>query len=107
MTALTSGTSSANPFALLLNPESVVAMLNASSNLKALHSKVYRPLDKPRIYARGEVAQAEFDAAVDGSGPPVFAAAPPDDAADEIDEPTPVDAEREVWLQSLSGVPLD
>lgn len=38
---------SANPFALMMNPEAVVAAMNRSERLRRLTSHVCRPLDKP------------------------------------------------------------
>jgi hypothetical protein len=38
---------SANPFALMMNPEAVIAAMNRSERLRRLTSHVCRPLDKP------------------------------------------------------------
>jgi hypothetical protein len=38
-----------NPFALLLNPQAIVAHIERSERLQRLHSRVCRPLDKPLI----------------------------------------------------------
>jgi hypothetical protein len=38
---------SVNPFALMMNPEAVVAAMNRSERLSRLTSHVCRPLDKP------------------------------------------------------------
>lgn len=38
---------SANPFALMMNPEAVIAAMNRSERLLRLKSHVCRPLDKP------------------------------------------------------------
>lgn len=35
-----------NPFALMLNPQSVVQAMEASDRLRRLHRRVCRPLDK-------------------------------------------------------------
>ncbi len=37
----------ANPFALLLNPEAVVAEMERSERLNRLSSRICRPLDRP------------------------------------------------------------
>ena len=39
----------ANPFALLMNPEAVHAALAQSEHLNSLKSRVWRPLDQPLI----------------------------------------------------------
>ena len=38
---------SANPFALMMNPEAVIAAMNRSERLRRLTTHVCRPLDKP------------------------------------------------------------
>ena len=47
----------ANPFALLLNPQAVIAQIEGSERLERLHRRVCRPLDKPLLdgAATGEV----------------------------------------------------
>ena len=37
----------ANPFALMMNPEEVIAAMNQSDRLRHLKSHICRPLDKP------------------------------------------------------------
>lgn len=37
----------ANPFALMMNPEAVIAAVNRSDRLGRLKSRICRPLDKP------------------------------------------------------------
>lgn len=37
----------ANPFALMMNPEAVIAAVNRSDRLMRLKSRICRPLDKP------------------------------------------------------------
>ncbi len=56
-----------NPFALLLNPETVVKAVEASERLSRLQSRVCRPLDRPLIPAAKAPndAVAAFDAAID------------------------------------------
>jgi hypothetical protein len=56
---------SSNPFALLLNPETVVKAVETSERLGRLHSRVCRPLDRPLIPAAPNDAVAAFDAAID------------------------------------------
>lgn len=49
--------SKANPFVLLLDPQSVFQAIEKSERLERLHSRVCRPLDKPLLSA----AVAECD----------------------------------------------
>ncbi len=51
-----------NPFALMMDPESVFAALANSDRLSRLKSRVCRPLDKPQI-AR---AEGDDEPAIDG-----------------------------------------
>ncbi|MCV2368963.1 hypothetical protein [Roseateles oligotrophus] len=53
-----------SPFAMLLNPEEVVSAMEHSERLNGLHSRVYRPLDKPLI-PKGKFAAADFDRMID------------------------------------------
>ncbi len=53
-----------SPFAMLLNPEQVVSAMEHSELLNGLHSRVYRPLDKPLI-PKGKFAAADFDRLID------------------------------------------
>lgn len=39
----------ANPFALLMDPESVFRAIEKSERLERLHSRVCRPLDRPLL----------------------------------------------------------
>jgi hypothetical protein len=57
----------ANPFALLLNPESVVKAVEASERLSRLHSRICRPLDRPLIPTAKQANDpvAAFDAAIE------------------------------------------
>ena len=69
-----------NPFAMLLDPESIAREVEASDRLKRLHSRICRPLDKPLIATRKDAAIADcddFDALVDAS------AEEPEDAYDD------------------------
>jgi len=65
----------ANPFAMLLDPERVAFAVEHSERLNRLHSRVYRPLDKPMIPKALEDA-ADFDLLVD--------AAPDEELGDEV-----------------------
>ena len=58
-----------NPFALMMDPESVLAAVARSERLAHLHSRIWRPLDKP-IVVRAPAGSAEFDASVDGADEP-------------------------------------
>ncbi|MBI5258637.1 MAG: hypothetical protein HY855_19185 [Burkholderiales bacterium] len=61
-------TPNANPFALLLDPQAVLASIEHSDRLERLHRRVCRPLDKPVLpnAPAGTDARA-FDQAVDDS----------------------------------------
>ena len=61
-----------SPFAMLIDPDQVVRAMEHSERLNRLHSRVYRPLDKPLI-AKSAVASADFDRLIE-------------DAADEGDD---------------------
>jgi len=53
-----------NPFALMMDPESVFAAMARSERLARLHSRIWRPLDKPMV-ARAPAEAEAFDALVD------------------------------------------
>jgi hypothetical protein len=53
-----------NPFALMMDPESIFRALEASDRLGRLKSRICRPLDKPLIAKRGDEV-AEFDQAIE------------------------------------------
>lgn len=79
--------SSFNPFALITDPQAVFAAIERSERLARLHSRVYRPLDKPLLDAVprdsnefDRAIEAEPEAAVEAA---VEAAAPVTDAAPE------------------------
>jgi hypothetical protein len=55
----------ADPFALLLNPQDVVAAMQGSERLHGLARRVCRPLDRPLIPHRNRKDVAEFDNAID------------------------------------------
>jgi hypothetical protein len=82
-----------NPFALMLDPQAVIAQIERSERLEALHRRVCRPLDKPLLGAAAEAGDetAEGPEAVDD----VLAAesngvdAPPDSAGDALIDGVP------------------
>ena len=66
---MTTVQAASNPFALMMDPESVLAAVARSERLAHLHSRIWRPLDKPMV-ARAPADAAEFDASVDGLDEP-------------------------------------
>jgi hypothetical protein len=56
----------ANPFALMMDPEAVLAAIARSDRLSRLKSRVCRPLDKPLI-ARADADAMAFDALVEST----------------------------------------
>lgn len=57
-----------NPFALLMNPDSVLQAVERSERLSRLHSRICRPLDKPALARGGKETEAvEADAESDGA----------------------------------------
>ena len=68
-------TSSANPFALMLDPQAVFAQIEHSGGLERLSRRVCRPLDKPLLGAAADDgadgdADQEDDASADASDDP-------------------------------------
>jgi hypothetical protein len=61
---MTTAQVASNPFALLMDPESVLAAMARSERLAHLHSRIWRPLDKPMV-ARTPADAAAFDELVD------------------------------------------
>lgn len=57
-----------NPFALLMNPESVLQAIERSERLHRLHSRICRPLDKPAV-GRGGKETGHADARANASEP--------------------------------------
>ncbi len=55
----------ANPFALMMAPEAIFAVIDHSERLSRLKSRICRPLDGPRPAGVSEVSS--FDEAVDAS----------------------------------------
>jgi len=53
---------SANPFALLMDPEAIFRAIENSERLERLHSRVCRPLDKPLLPV---VAAEDAESALD------------------------------------------
>jgi hypothetical protein len=62
----------ANPFAMMLDPEAVLAQVAHSERLSRLQRRVCRPLDKPMLgRAAGESTDLEaFDSAIDDTAEP-------------------------------------
>lgn len=62
----------ANPFALLLDPQQVLASIEHSDRLERLHRRVCRPLDKPAPQQKKPGAAAatahSFDESIDPDG---------------------------------------
>lgn len=68
----------ANPFALLMDPDSVIRAMEKSERLENLHRRICRPLDRPLLPKKGDesgaaemdedmaVAEAEADDEVQG-----------------------------------------
>lgn len=48
-----------NPFALMLDPQAVIAQIERSERLEGLHRRVCRPLDKPLL---GVAQEADTEA---------------------------------------------
>lgn len=53
-----------DPFAMMMDPQAVLAAVQASERLQQLQSKVYRPLDKPLLPRAGTEA-ADYDHDID------------------------------------------
>jgi hypothetical protein len=70
----------ANPFALLMDPASVISMVESSSSLERLRRRIHRPLDKPQIPLASSDPE-NFDLVVDAEPdlPPLI-----DDAPDTV-----------------------
>jgi len=56
-----------NPFALLMDPESVFSAIAKSERLERLHSRVCRPLDKPLLPHAATEATESFDRVIEAS----------------------------------------
>lgn len=57
-------TAVANPFAMMLDPQQVARAVESSERLNRLHSRIYRPLDKP-LLAKAPGDAADFDRLID------------------------------------------
>lgn len=55
----------ADPFAMLISPDEVVAAVQGSDRLRSLSRRVCRPLDRPLIPHRSRNDVADFDSAID------------------------------------------
>ena len=64
---MTTAQSISNPFALLMNPEVVLAAMAGSERLARLNSRVCRPLDRPLIARTDAVAELEDDSTEDAA----------------------------------------
>lgn len=60
-----------DPFAMLINPQAVLAAIEQSGRLGALNSRVCRPLDKPLIPKRDNEDQRSFDELAEEARDPV------------------------------------
>ena len=69
-----------NPFALMLDPQSVLVRITHSERLERLHKRICRPLDRPGLPGAAEAADAQDDGEA-GVGEP---AALDDDAVGEF-----------------------
>ena len=68
-TAFSSLESSINPFALMMDPATVLDAVQRSDRLNGLASQVFRPLDKPMLPRAGASALSgleAFDHLIDG-----------------------------------------
>lgn len=57
-----------NPFALMLDPQAIIAQIENSERLERLQRRVCRPLDKPLLGGAGETADDAAEPAADGAG---------------------------------------
>lgn len=58
-----------DPFALMMNPQSVIDAMERSDRLARLQRRICRPLDKPLIPCSGTALEA-FDSAIDSLAEP-------------------------------------
>ena len=66
---MTTVQAASNPFALMMDPESVLAAMASSERLARLQSRIWRPLDKP-MTARAPAEAEAFDEIVDQAEEP-------------------------------------
>jgi hypothetical protein len=55
----------ANPFAMMMDPQGVIDAVERSNPLGSLARRVCRPLDKPLIPKVGDVSVQDFDREID------------------------------------------
>jgi hypothetical protein len=67
---MTPAEATSNPFALMMEPEAVLAAVARSELLARLHSRIWRPLDKPTAARPATAAAVAFDELVDGADEP-------------------------------------
>lgn len=60
-----------NPFALMLDPQRILAQIEHSERLERLARRVCRPLDRPLLGSAGEAADAD-EGLDDGADPSVL-----------------------------------
>ncbi len=68
---MTSTQITSNPFAQMMDPHAVMAAVERSERLRALQSRVCRPLDRPLVPTEATDATddaASFDASVEAAG---------------------------------------
>jgi hypothetical protein len=63
-----------NPFALLMEPEAVLALVESSAALAALRRRVHRPLDKLQLPHAQEADDDVFGGSADVERDPSFGA---------------------------------
>ena len=56
-----------NPFELMMNPTAVIEAMERSRLLAELHSRVYRPLDRPLLRDKPATESDTFDRTVEQS----------------------------------------
>jgi hypothetical protein len=61
-----------NPFALLMDPQSIFRAIENNERLERLHSRVCRPLDKPLLPHAAAEATESFDQSVEQSDDILF-----------------------------------
>jgi hypothetical protein len=55
----------ANPFALMIDPQAVLAQIECSERLERLHRRICRPLDKPLLGGTPDGAEEAGDLGAD------------------------------------------
>ena len=58
-----------NPFALMIDPQAVLAQIEASDRLERLQRRVCRPLDKPLLGGSAEAGDDAADRSADTGEP--------------------------------------